>query len=309
MPKLSLAPLVLPAVYRLIHPRHLSQAVSLHLNRKKERRVVDDAQLQLYAQILPREFLHFGYFDNADIAPEDIPLNGVLDAQQRYAELLIDHVTDRDRPVLDIGCGMGVVSTMLHQRGFKPVALTPDRYQIAHIKAKYADIPSLHTKFEDLDLNPEPHKEKYGTLLNSESLQYLKLDRALPLIEQILAPGGKWVICDYFYRHTPLRRSPHVLPVFLERIKERGFKVTYQEDITRHVLPTLRFVHMWAVKFGLPLLEFGTMKLKKKQPAVHHLLEVSMKRFRGFLDDQLKTVDPAVFEERFQYMRMTIERA
>jgi cyclopropane fatty-acyl-phospholipid synthase-like methyltransferase len=307
MSKLSLAPLLLPSVYRLIHPRHLSQAISLHRNRKKERRVVDDAQLQLYAQILPREYLHFGYFEDPSIAPEDMSLNCLLDAQQRYAEQLIGLVTDRERPVLDIGCGMGVVSAMLESRGFHPVALTPDRYQIAHIKAKYARIPSLHMKFEDIDA--QEHKGRYGTLLNSESLQYLKLDRALPLINQLLAPGGRWVICDYFFRTASSKRSPHVLPDFLARVQSSGLAVTFQRDITAHVLPTLRFVHMWAAKFGLPLLEFGTMKLKKKQPAVHHMVEPSLGKFRTFVDEQLKIIDPSVFQERYQYTLLTIERA
>src|SRR3954471_2179524 len=51
-------------VARAVSPKRLWNAVKLQRNRKAHRHSYDDAQLALYAQILPTGFLHFGYFDD-----------------------------------------------------------------------------------------------------------------------------------------------------------------------------------------------------------------------------------------------------
>jgi len=305
--KVKIGPMLRKAVFRACRPDHLWQAISLQRNRKKTRRVFDDAQLQLYSEILPREFLHLGYFDDPDTAPEDVSLNSILNAQERYADLLLELVTDRENPVLDSGCGMGVLSEMLRKRGFSPVALTPDRHQIAHLQRKYPSIPSLHCKFEDLD--PTDHTAKYGTLINAESLQYLDLDRALPLVEKIVRPGGRWVVCDFFRRDLEKTCSGHHYESFLSRLNAIGWRVSHHRDISAHIRPTLRFVHMLATRFGLPLFSFGTMKLNKKQPGLHHLLEPFLGELKSSLSSQLITIDPDAFIARQQYLQLVMERA
>lgn len=182
---------------RVLHPGHLIHAVKLQRARKKNKRAYDDAQLATLARILPGGFLHYGYFDDPDRAPEEISLNDLARAQKRYAELLIELADDKSSPVLDVGCGMGAMAGMLLERGFAPVALTPDRLQAEHVRRTYRDVPLIQSKFEDLP-DPEEHAGRYGTVFTSESLQYLKLDRALPLMEKILKPRGRWIACDYF---------------------------------------------------------------------------------------------------------------
>jgi cyclopropane fatty-acyl-phospholipid synthase-like methyltransferase len=295
------------SVVRACHPSHVWQAISLQRNRKKNRRVVDDAQLQLYSEILPREFLHFGYFDDPATKPEDISLNSIMNAQERYAEHLLDQVIDRENPVFDIGCGMGVISAMLMKRGFSPVALTPDRHQIAHLRSKYPSISSLHCKFEDIDIRE--HAGKYGTLLNSESLQYLDLDRSLPLVDKLVKPGGRWVACDFFRRDIEKTCSGQHYETFLSKLHAMGWKVTFHRDISANIAPTLKFVYMLAARFGLPLYSFGTMKLKKKQPAAHYLLEPFLTELKSNLTGQLHTIDPEAFVARQQYLMLVMERA
>jgi len=306
MKKVKLAPLVKSVVSRVCHPKHLTHAFSLHRNRRKNRHHVDDAQLKLYSEILPKEFLHFGYFEDPGILPDDMSLNDVLDAQQRYAEIVLDHVIDQSRPVLDIGCGMGAISAMLQRRGFTPVALTPDRFQIAHINQKYPTIATVQTKFERLPV--DDHRGKYGTLLNSESLQYLKLDLVLPLMEQLLLPGGRWVVCDFFYREAVEEKSCHVWSDFLARISQRGWRISHQQEITPNALPTLKYVHMWASRLGLPLMRFGQMKMRRKQPGLFHLVEKALASLEGFAVEQIGTIDPDVFAKKHQYMLLVMER-
>ena len=293
---------------RLFHPAHLIKAIKLQRGRKANKRVYDDAQLALLSQIIPGGYLHYGYFDDPQRDSREISLAEITRAQQRYAELLVELAEDRDSPVLDVGCGMGAMSKLLRDRGFKPTALTPDRFQAAHIRQHYPDIPLIQCKFEDLP-DPDQHAGRYGTVFTSESLQYLKLDRALPLLEKILKPGGRWIACDYFRIGPAHEKSGHRWEGFTEKLRETGWEITCERDITPHVLPTLRAAHMWATQFGIPLLKFAELKLRVKQPALHYVLQGIFEQLDGVIDDNLKTIDPAVFASQKKYVLLSMRRA
>jgi cyclopropane fatty-acyl-phospholipid synthase-like methyltransferase len=294
---------------RMLHPKHVVTAVKLQRGRKANKRVYDDAQLALLSQIIPGGYLHYGYFDDVDRCPREISLAEITRAQQRYAELLVDLADDRDAPVLDVGCGMGAMSKLLLDRGFKPTALTPDRFQAAHIDKAHPRIPLLRCKFEDLP-DPHEHDGRYGTVFTSESLQYLKLDRALPLLERLLKPGGSWIACDYF-RIGPEshEKSGHRWDAFRDKLHQTGWAIDYERDITPHVLPTLRAAHMWATQFGIPLLKFAELKLRVKQPALHYVLQGVFDQLDGVINDNLRTIDPAVFAAQKRYMLLRMRRA
>lgn len=292
---------------RVFHPGHLVRAVKLQRGRKKNKRAYDDAQLATLARILPGGFLHYGYFDDPDRAPEEISLNDLARAQKRYAELLIELADDKSSPVLDVGCGMGAMAGMLLERGYSPVALTPDRLQAEHVRRTYRDVPLIQSKFEDLP-NPDEHAAKYGTVFTSESLQYLKLDRALPLMEKILKPGGRWIACDYFRIGAAHEKSGHNWEEFRDRLDKAGWDITYERDITPHILPTLRFANMWASDFGIPMMQFGLLKLQKKQPGVHYVLSDVMKMIDNVIEVNLKTINPSLFAAAKKYMLLSMRR-
>src|SRR5204862_7574451 len=133
---------------------------------------------------------HYGCVADPARQPEDVSRSDIVRAQARYAEVLIGQMRDRAAPVLDVGCGMGGLLPVLKASGFSPVALTADRTQIQYVRNTYPDVPTLHLKFEELAA-PEhaEHLGRYGTVVTSESLQYLNLDKALPLISSLLKPG------------------------------------------------------------------------------------------------------------------------
>lgn len=290
---------------RALNPRHLYRAFRLHRQRKGHRRAFDDAQLALYARLFPAGFLHYGYFEDPDVRPEALSLSDIEAAQARYAQLQIELAGDPRLPVLDIGCGMGGLTRMLVEHGFSPTALTPDRTQAAHFKATLPDIPVIRTKFEDLPT--EPHRQKYGTLFTAESLQYLKLDRALPRLGEILHPGGRWIACDFFRISPDDHQAGHPWGDFRERLAGSGWQVTYQRDLTPHVLPTLRYIHMWASHFGIPLMEYGFKRLERKQPGLHHLLYDTLTQLREVVDQNMTIIDPDQFAATKRYMLLKIE--
>ena len=307
MRKLKASTVAQSVAKRLVHPGHLIRAVKLQRARKRTKVAFADAELALFAQIMPTGFLHFGYFDDVDRCPEEMSLAEVRRAQIRYAEVLLEHAHDRSAPVLDIGCGMGGLCRMLGERGFSPVALTPDRIQAEHIRRTYPHVPIIESKFERLP-EPDAHEGKYGTVFTSESLQYLKLDAALPLMTRILKPHGTWIACDFFATAEGGARGGHPWEEFERRLADQGWEIAYQRDITANILPTLKFIHMWASEFGLPLMQFGLHKLRTKSPGLHYVLEDVLEKLDGVIEDNLKVVDPADFAAKKKYMLLVMKR-
>jgi cyclopropane fatty-acyl-phospholipid synthase-like methyltransferase len=312
MRKLKARAAALSVAGRILHPGHLMKAVKLQRQRKQNQRSYDDVQLALLAQLLPSGFLHYGYFDDPDRRPETISLADIAAAQHRYAELLLEHAQDRAAPVLDVGCGMGGLTKLLLERAFSPVALTPDRIQAEHVRQTYPNVPVIRSKFENLP-DPESHYGRYGTVFTSESLQYLNLSRALPLLAKLLKPGGTWVACDYFHRTgTPTEtagNSGHDWDDFHRQLESHGWTVTLERDITAHVLPTLRVIRMWGAGIGVPVLAFAMLKLRSKQPAVHYFLTDVLKMLDDVIEDNLRLVDPEVFAAHKRYALLVIRRA
>ena len=68
-----------PLLKKILNPVEVYRIAKLQRNRKNIARVRDDAQLKLYSQILKGDFLHYGYFDNPEIKPEDISLNQIYE--------------------------------------------------------------------------------------------------------------------------------------------------------------------------------------------------------------------------------------
>ena len=293
---------------RAVHPGHLWRAGRLHRARKANRRLFDDTRLALYARLLPSDFLHYGYFDDPARTPETVSLEDLARAQSRYAELLLALVgTEPAGPVLDVGCGMGGLSRMMRDRGWSPVALTPDKVQVAYVQKYVPGVPVIRSKFEKLD--PADHTAKYASVVTAESLQYLKLDQALPLLQTILKPGGSWVACDYFQAQASDDKTCHNWDHFHARVTAAGWRITHEQDVTANVLPTLAFIHMLATRFGVSGFDFGVLRLRRKQPGLHHLLAGLLGQIEGVIADNIALIDPAQFARDRRYMLLKLEQA
>lgn len=267
----------------------------------------DDAQLKLYGQLLPSGFLNYGYSDDPTRPPEKMCLHDIEQAQLRYATRLADLVVDREQRILDAGCGMGGLTGLLLQRGLHPTALTPNRTQIKNVRTVYPTVPLIEGKLEQIPL-PE-YRHAFGTVITSESFQYVNLAQGLAVLEQILRPGGRWILCDYFRGTTSTHHSGHRWEEFTAALEKNGWRITQQEDITAHVLPTIAFVHMWAKRVGLPVAQFATERLERKRPALHYILQDVIGKAREQIQGQLDIVDPIVFAREKKYLTLVIERA
>ncbi len=295
-----------PLLKKILNPVEVYRIAKLQRNRKNIARVRDDAQLKLYSQILKGDFLHYGYFDNPEIKPEDISLNQIYEAQLRYAMLLMEKLQPKGKQVLDIGCGMGGLLKLLLEKGYAPTALTPDNTQIHYISQKYPGLPLHHCKFEELD--GDANKGKFDALITSESLQYLKLDIALPLLHKISTPEAQWIACDYFRTGDKAEKSGHYWEPFMEQVNAHGWELEYEQDITPNILPTIAYVYMWGNNIGLPLYQFGIEKLQVKAPGYHYALQDVLPEIRKKIDKNLLTVNPEVFAQNKRYKLMVFKK-
>ncbi len=304
--KLSAGWILKRLLARLFNPRHIFQMIKIARGKGQNLRSAGDAQLSLYSKILPADFLHYGYFENPQQHPSTISLADIAEAQLRYAQLILEKIDDKDAPVLDVGCGSGGLLNLLKQNGFNPVGLTPDGMQIDYIKRKYPDTDLIQSKYGRL--NAENYPEQFGTVINSESLQYIKLDKAFAVTDKILKKGGKWIIVDYFRMASSAEKSGHKFENFIALVDQYSFSLSCERDITEHILPTLSYVHYLGENLGLPLYEFLTGKLGRKNPVLHYLIEDVNERAKSMLGEYLDLVDPQKFRDSKKYILLVLEK-
>ena len=287
-----------------INPIILTKAWFYQKKHPKDKKANRHSELLLYAKILKNDMLHLGYFENIDTLPEDISINHIENAQNEYAKLIAGQMSNNQSYVLDVGCGMGGLSKILFDNGFKVESLTPVRQQKNHIDKKYGGFPCHHTKFEKFT-----SETKYGIVINSESLQYIKLDQAFDSVEKILAPGGKWIITDYFrFQRDTINKSGHMLKDFLAQTDKHNWKIVYERDITLNILPTLKFIYMHLERFLQPISEFAMDKLKYKQPWLYYLSSDFRETVLKKANKEIAAIDPEKFVQEKKYMLFVLQK-
>ena len=249
--------------------------------------------------------LHFGYFDDINIAPDTISVRDIEDAQVRYSEVMIEKINNQKDSVLDVGCGMGGLSTILLDKGYKVQSLTPNLLQKRYINQKKPDLTVHNLKFEELQTN-----DKFGTIINSESLQYINLDEAFKKIDSLLLPGGRWLITDFFrIKDETINKSGHRLEDFMSSIKQHNWKIVHEQDITLNSLPTLKVINFYYTRFLEPLALFASEKMKFKQPWLYYLTQDFQGDISKKAQKELAAVDPEKFVNEKKYMFYVLERA
>ena len=57
--------------------------------------------------------LHYGYFPDPTIKPEEISIKNIEDAQVLYSQKIINQIKHTKDAILDVGCGMGGLAKIL----------------------------------------------------------------------------------------------------------------------------------------------------------------------------------------------------
>ncbi len=289
---------------KLINPIELIKAYRFGKKQSKHIKASEDLELMLYSKIIKNDMLHYGYFDNIDISSDSISIKDLENAQMRYVELIIEQILNKEKNVLDVGCGMGGLSKILKDNGIKVQSLTPDDNQKKHIESKYKELIVHHTKFEDFKT-----EEKFGTIINSESLQYIDLDTAFISVSNILLNDGRWIITDYFRLNDDgINKSGHMHADFINSIERNGWEIVYQKDMTLHALPTLKFAITFVDRFIKPLALFASEKIRHKQGWLFYLTKELRENLSKKSTKELAALDPEKFIKEKKYMLYVLER-
>jgi SAM-dependent methyltransferase len=239
-----------------------------------------EAGLLLAQQLFKVEDLHYGLWDEGE-TPSMVALP---DAQQRYNDFLLARLADlpRGARVIDIGCGVGKLMTLLFSRGFVAEGVNPSPTMCRMIrerleKAGYPPTAVFECKFEDFPATDRLHA--YDAAVFSESFQYIPMNQSLALVKRIVKPGGKVVICDFFKTEAHGDGGPgdgtfgggHPLRALAPALADAGLRVVEELDITRRVSPNLALVDDLLMTRGQPALATVDRYLDERYPKLYGL--------------------------------------
>ena len=291
-------------LFSLLNPVRIFRAMQFHRKQKKYCKESHDLELRLYSEMLSNDMLHFGYFENVDVEPERLSFHDIETAQLNYAEKLIAHILDKSMPVLDIGCGIGGMANLICNKGFIVDVLSPNIGQINYVRKNYPAISAYNVRFENFHAN-----KKYGTLLNAESFQYLDKNKAFGKAEEVIAPGGRWIIADYFsIKDDSGKNNQKSFEDFEKMALEYGWKIIYQEDITYNVLPILKFANMYITRIVNPILLYLESKILVKMAWLHYLTREIRDTLTARLSREFSKVDINVFLSERKYLILVLTR-
>jgi len=156
--------------------------------------------LVLGQQLLDIDDMHYGLWED-DL---ELKLANMAAAQQRYTDMLLSDIDELNLAtprVIDIGCGTGHTLGQMIDKGYHADGLVPapgfaklvnQRLAERHDnKAHLFQIPFEQFPAED-------HASEYDVALFSESFQYIPMDKSFAILDKIVKPGGRIIICDFF---------------------------------------------------------------------------------------------------------------
>ncbi|UCH06270.1 MAG: methyltransferase domain-containing protein [Deltaproteobacteria bacterium] len=223
------------------------------------------------------EDLHLGYWT------EDLGVNrnNFARAQENHSKLIISHIPENTKTILDIGCGAGTLATKLLNKGFSVDCVCPSPMLTEYA---FEILGNRSTIFKCLFEEMESDKH-YDTLVFSESFQYIELSTALRQSLNFLKQGGYLLICDFFKKDA-IGKGPigggHRLSRFYDTISRYPFEPIEDIDITEQTAPNLALLQEALNSVGLPIRKLLFYYLDNNRPLISKLLKW---RYRGKIEE------------------------
>ncbi len=204
------------------------------------------------------DFYFSGWFKHAvgNFSPSDLQLS------QRWfwgwlAELNkhVDVMHGQGRSVLEIGCSIGGVSTILHDRGFAVTATDISKMAIAGAKKLSPEID-----YRILDVQkPIALKKKFDLVFAFEVVEHLKYpEKAIGYMRDVLKPNGTLVISTPYPYPWIFRDPTHIAVKYPEEWVEM-LKRQKLQNVAYHRFSVLPYFYRYnkyfhfRLPFAIPL--------------------------------------------------------
>ncbi len=227
----------------------------------RENKEGTDYGLRFMAEVLKAEHLHWGYFPEKKFSGDQMTFAEVKKAQLEYTKHLFSFIPDNVKSILDVGAGLGKTASLLMEKGYQVHCLSNDKYQQTKINERYPEIPFTKSKFEESNLG-----KQFDLVLMSESVQYLKWNKALQKLDEVLKPGGFLLTSDYYRKEDgSFYQTCKVREVFEAATKDK-FNLIKEDDITDNILPTLDFAIFSFNNYILPAANIFSEAIQNSTP-------------------------------------------
>jgi len=232
------------------------------------RKIGLDIGLAVGRFFLNTEDLHYGYWPNG----KEATVQNLAEAQVAHSQLIIDHIPDKTRSILDVGSGSGNLALKLLNLGYDVDCVIPSEFLAEQVSIKLGDRGKIHIcGFENLG-----EMQTYDLILFSESFQYVKLDKALNKIDEMLNSSGSLLICDFFRRDVP-GESPmgggHSWNEFLEAVSKHPLNLDVDMDITEETAPTIDLLAKFNTDVLSPISEMSGEYLLDYYPIISKIFK------------------------------------
>ncbi|HUV32432.1 MAG TPA: methyltransferase domain-containing protein [Devosiaceae bacterium] len=234
-----------------------------------------DVMMHVARAFADSPWLHYGLWEPGERA--NFP--NLRAAQERYVDKLMTFLPPPPRRVLDIGGGTGEMARLLAGKGYAVDMITPSAAQAKLARQRLGDAGRVfETRFQDFG-----GERRYDVCLWSESFQYVPLKDSLPGMKHLLAEDGAVVIADCFrspaYTGGRAPGGGHRYRAFLEAVRETGYAIEADEDLTEAAAPTFVLDQTVYRDFVAPVAAQLSGSLKARRPLVHGLAALGYRIF------------------------------
>ena len=242
-------------------------------NKVSSQRVGLDIGLSIGRFFLNTEDLHYGYWPKGKTAT----IQNFAKAQEAHSKLIIDHIPETTKRILDVGSGSGNLALKLINKSYQVDCVIPSKFLAEQVQTKLGNKSTIHIcGFEDV-----PDTEKFDLILFSESFQYVKLGESLKKVSKMLNTGGHLLICDFFRRDVP-GKSPmgggHSWKGFQEAISNLPFNQITDLDISNETAPTIDLLAKFNTDVLTPIAEMSGEYLLDHYPRLSKIFRWKFKK-------------------------------
>lgn len=264
-----------------------------------------DLELFFLTEILKLNSLHYGYWDEN----QSITLENLKVAQIHYTNTLISMIPMNVKNILDVGSGIGDVSSTLAKKNYTVTAISPDKNHQKFF-SKYSTIKFHNERFEDLNIS-----DTFDCILMSESQNYIDTQKAFSQCDRYLNPKGYLLVSGIFRKNNSkeFNNVTNIELEYIEKAKTKGFNLIEKIDITKNTLPTLDFAFIKYNEYFTPTLHMIKHYLTSSAPLKLKILKFFFKKQLNTLkkinDFYIERLNSQRFFDYTKYLRLLFQKS